>query len=67
MSLYSQGLLDVHEKLIVDRGADGERLTASDQVHMCGNSVSPYPAEALVGANCGHLKVRDLPRARRAS
>lgn len=30
---------------------DGKRLTKADQVKMCGNSVSPYPCEALVGAN----------------
>ena len=30
---------------------DGTRLTKADQVKMCGNSVSPYPCEALVRAN----------------
>ena len=30
---------------------DGKRLTKADQVKMCGNSVSPYPCEALVRAN----------------
>jgi len=30
---------------------DGKRLTKADQVKMCGNSVSPHPAEALVLGN----------------
>ena len=30
---------------------DGTRLTKADQVKMCGNSVSPYPCEALVLGN----------------
>jgi DNA (cytosine-5)-methyltransferase 1 len=43
---------------IIDRGVDpatGEeiKLTKTAQVRMCGNSVSPPPAEALVRANFG--------------
>lgn len=30
---------------------DGKRLTKADQVKMCGNSVSPFPCQALVEAN----------------
>lgn len=30
---------------------DGTRLTKADQVKMCGNSVSPFPCQALVEAN----------------
>lgn len=36
---------------IIDRGADGRRLTKTAQVRMVGNSVSPPPAVALVRAN----------------
>lgn len=36
---------------VVDRGADGKPLTKTEQVHMCGNSVSPPPMAALARAN----------------
>ena len=36
---------------IIDRGSDGEPFTKSQQVHMCGNSVSPPPMAALARAN----------------
>lgn len=36
---------------IIDRGHDGRALTKSQQVHMCGNSVSPPPMAALAKAN----------------
>nr|WP_067285792.1 DNA cytosine methyltransferase [Marinobacterium profundum] len=36
---------------IIDRGHDGRRLTKSEQVHMCGNSVSPPPMAAIARAN----------------
>lgn len=36
---------------IIDRGADGRKFSKSDQVKMCGNSVSPPPMEALIRAN----------------
>lgn len=32
---------------IIDRGHDGRRFTKSEQVHMCGNSVSPPPMAAI--------------------
>lgn len=34
-----------------ERGANGEFMSKTAQVRMCGNSVSPPPAEALVRAN----------------
>lgn len=37
---------------IIDRGHDGRVFTKSDQVCMCGNSVSPPPATAFIRANC---------------
>jgi DNA (cytosine-5)-methyltransferase 1 len=36
---------------IIDRTWDGRRLTKAEQNRMCGNSVSPYPVEAMVTAN----------------
>jgi len=36
---------------IIDKGADGKRFTKTEQVHMCGNSVSPPPMAALARAN----------------
>lgn len=43
---------------IIDQGPDGRKLTKSEQVRMCGNSVSPPVAEALVKANVPELIVR---------
>lgn len=36
---------------IIDRGADGQRLTKEAQVRAVGNSVSPYNAAAVIRAN----------------
>jgi DNA (cytosine-5)-methyltransferase 1 len=36
---------------IIDRTADGKKITATEQVKRCGNSVPPAFAEALVRAN----------------
>ncbi|MEW5666248.1 DNA cytosine methyltransferase [Pseudomonas putida] len=36
---------------IIDVGADGVPFTKTEQVHMCGNSVSPPPMAALARAN----------------
>jgi DNA (cytosine-5)-methyltransferase 1 len=36
---------------IIDKGADGRKFTKTEQVHMCGNSVSPPPMAALAQAN----------------
>ncbi len=35
----------------IDKGADGKPFTKTQQVHMCGNSVSPPPMAALAKAN----------------
>ncbi len=51
----AQGFRDGY---IIDRGADGRRLTKTEQVRMVGNSVCPPMAEALVGANLAELVVR---------
>jgi DNA (cytosine-5)-methyltransferase 1 len=43
------------ERYIIDRGIDEDgaelRMTVADSVRMCGNSVPPAVAEALVRAN----------------
>jgi DNA (cytosine-5)-methyltransferase 1 len=36
---------------IITHGADGKPFTKTEQVHMCGNSVSPPPMAALAQAN----------------
>jgi len=36
---------------IISRGADGKPFNKTQQVHMCGNSVSPTPMAALARAN----------------
>lgn len=48
-----------HPGYIIDRGADGRRLTKTEQVRMVGNSVSPPQAAALVRANVPELAARD--------
>lgn len=54
---------------IIDRGVDGKKLTKTEMVRMCGNSVSPPIAAALVRANVPELIVRDdaLRHARRTA
>lgn len=44
----AQGFPDTY---VIDRGADGLPLTKTAQVRMCGNSVCPPLARALVAAN----------------
>lgn len=36
---------------IINHGAGGKPFTKTQQVHMCGNSVSPPPTAALARAN----------------
>lgn len=43
------------EQYVIDRGADGKRLPKDAQVRLCGNSVCPPIACAIVAANCGRL------------
>lgn len=42
---------------IIDRGADGEPMTKEAQVRMCGNSVPPEQAEAILRANFGMMAI----------
>jgi DNA (cytosine-5)-methyltransferase 1 len=44
----AQGFPDSY---IIDRGHDGRPFTKSEQVHMCGNSVSPGTMAAIASAN----------------
>ncbi|MDA0695974.1 MAG: DNA cytosine methyltransferase [Proteobacteria bacterium] len=44
------------DSYIIEYGHDGKSLTKTDQVHMCGNSVSPYPMAAIAQANNPFLK-----------
>lgn len=47
------------ESYAIDKGADGRPLTKTAQVRMCGNSVCPPLARALVAANyAGSAKLR---------
>lgn len=41
-----------NDDYVIDPEFNGKPLTKTDQVHMCGNSVSPVIARALVTANC---------------
>lgn len=45
---------------IIDRGADGRPLTKSTQVRLCGNSVCPPIAAAIVGANYSELEAMEV-------
>ncbi|MNZ91456.1 C-5 cytosine-specific DNA methylase [compost metagenome] len=54
----AQGFPDSY---IIDQGHDGRRFTLSDQVHMCGNSVSPGTMAAIARAN-DPWKRRQRPR-----
>ena len=47
---------------IIERGADGRALTKTAQVRMCGNSVCPPMARALVAANYRELEARQMER-----
>ena len=40
-----------HYPDVPNHGADGKPFTKTQQVHMCGNSVSPPPMAALARAN----------------
>ncbi|WP_163056948.1 DNA cytosine methyltransferase [Acidithiobacillus ferrooxidans] len=46
------------ESYIIDHGHDGRKFSKSAQVRMCGNSVSPPPAAALIRANYADARGR---------
>lgn len=60
----AQGFDDAY---VINRGADGRRLTKTEQVRLVGNSVSPPQAAALVRANCQDLVARDEARKERVA
>lgn len=47
---------------IIERGADGRALTKTAQVRMCGNSVCPPMARALVAANYSDARAGRMER-----
>ncbi|MCK5611329.1 DNA cytosine methyltransferase, partial [Candidatus Pacearchaeota archaeon] len=51
----AQGFDDSYK---IDIEIDGKKITKTDQVRLCGNSVSPPNAEAIVKANTGFMSQR---------
>ena len=51
------------EDYVIDRTADGRRLTISESVRLVGNSVSPPPMVALIRANLPVAETRQAKRA----
>lgn len=49
---------DFPPSYVIERGHDGRRFSNSAQVRMCGNSVNPLMATALLAANAPWLVVR---------
>lgn len=52
------------ETYIIDPVVDGRQLSKAAQVRLCGNSVCPQVAAAIVAANCADLRRRRRPRYR---
>lgn len=52
----AQGFPDSY---IIDRTADGTPVSKTDQIRMCGNSVCPQVAAAIVSANYAELEVSE--------
>jgi DNA (cytosine-5)-methyltransferase 1 len=48
---------------IISQGADGKPFTKTQQVHMCGNSVSPPPMAALARANDPWRQIEQIQEA----
>lgn len=53
----AQGFPDSY---VIDRGADGEAFTQTTQIRLCGNSVSPPVAAAIVAADSRRAVWPDL-------
>lgn len=53
----AQGFPDSY---IIDRAPDGRSMTKTEQTRMCGNSVCPGLAAALVRANAQHLAAKEI-------
>lgn len=43
------------EEYVIEHDAHGKKISKSEQIAKCGNSVSPHPAEAIVRANCSDI------------
>ncbi|RAP39525.1 DNA methyltransferase, partial [Rhodovulum viride] len=43
------------ESYRIDTAPDGRAFTKTEQTRMCGNSVCPPVAAAIIAANCQHL------------
>lgn len=43
------------EEYVIEHDAYGKKISKSEQIAKCGNSVSPHPAEAIVRANCSDI------------
>lgn len=52
----AQGFPDTY---VIDRLSDGTPVTKTDQIRLCGNSVCPPLARAIVAANFGNQVVRE--------
>jgi DNA (cytosine-5)-methyltransferase 1 len=52
---------DFPESYVIDRGAEGEPMTKEAQVRMCGNSVPPPMAEAIIRAQFGLTSGQSSP------
>ena len=48
------------DNYIIDRGADGKPLTKTAQVRLCGNSVCPPIAAAIVAANYSEIQEMEI-------
>jgi DNA (cytosine-5)-methyltransferase 1 len=48
------------EGYVIDRMADGKPVTKTDQIRLCGNSVSPPVAKALLAANFSNETLRHV-------
>jgi DNA (cytosine-5)-methyltransferase 1 len=49
-----------HDGYVIDVGPDGEALTKTAQVRMCGNGVPPVMSRALVAANYCEQRARSV-------
>src|SRR5690348_14118806 len=55
----AQGFPDSY---VIDRTADGTPITKTDQIRLCGNSVCPPLARAIIQANFGNQAVRETTK-----
>ncbi len=48
------------EDFVINFEYEGKPLSKSAQVRLCGNSVCPPIAAAIISANCGHLAIQEV-------